>query len=58
MASLLQLPDLSVERVHVLLDDESQLLDLARPVVEERLAARQQSQLLQLGVRVAEKERN
>ena len=54
-ASLLQLSDLAVERVHVLLDDERQFLDLARPIVEERLAARQQGQLLQLCVRVAEK---
>ena len=42
MVSLLQLSDLAVERVHVLLDDERQLLDLPRPIVEERFAARQQ----------------
>ena len=55
MVSLLQLSDLAVERVHVLLYDERQLLDLARAIVEERFAARQQRQLLQLCIRVAVK---
>ena len=58
MVSLLQLSDLAVERVHVLLDDERQLLDLPRPVVEERFAARQQRQLFQFCIRVAEKRRH
>ena len=56
MVSLLQLSDLAVERVHVLLYDERQLLDLARAIVEERFAARQQRQLFQLCIRVAVKD--
>ena len=51
---LLQLSDLPVERVHVLLDDVRQLLDLRRTIVEDRFPLGQQRQLLQLSVGVGD----
>ena len=51
---LLQLSDLAVEGVHVLLYDERQLLNLSRPIIEQRLAACEQRQLFQLCIGVAE----
>ena len=51
---LLKLSYLSVERVHVLLDDVRQLLDLCRTIVENSFPFGQQRQLLQLRVGVGD----
>ena len=50
----MQLSNLSAQRVHILLDDVRQFVDLLRAVVEDGLPLGQQGQLLQLGVRVGD----